>query len=59
MQVTHFKGRRVRKFVVKSPFKKVVKSLRYKDVSYTARSLLKVPALSQATLNEVIQVGYM
>ena len=37
-----------------SPYKSVVKSMRYKQPSYMARTLLKSPPLRQATLKEVV-----
>ena len=56
MQVVHTKGQRVRTFLVHTPYKKVVKSLCYKNPSYTARSMLRIPLLKQSTLAEVTKI---
>ena len=49
------RGRKiVRKYLVHSPYKPIVKTTRFKQPSYTARTLLKTPALRDATLKEVI-----
>ena len=55
--MTHWKkGRVVRRYNVKSPYKRIVKSLRYPRPVYTARKCIEVPALKKATLNEVLKV---
>ena len=46
----------VRKYLIHSPYKPVVKSARYKRPTYTARTLFKNPTLRDATLQEVINV---
>lgn len=48
--VTHI----VRKYLLNSPYKSVVKSMHYKQPTYTARTLLKSPPLKQATVQEVV-----
>ena len=54
-QVHHITSRRiVRKYLLNSPYKRVVKSMRYKEPSYMARTLLKSPPLRQATIDEVV-----
>jgi hypothetical protein len=51
------RGRRiVRKYLIHSPYKPMVKSARYKKPTYTARTLFKNPTLRDATLQEVINV---
>lgn len=51
-QILHMRGRRiVRKYLIHSPYKPMVKSARYKRPTYTARTLF-----SDATLQEVINV---
>ncbi len=51
------RGRQVlRKYLLKSPYKGVVKSMRYKQPLYTARKLMKLPQLQRAILKEVLQV---
>ena len=48
------RGRKiVRKYLVHSPYKDVVKTLRYKRPKYTASCILKSPLLSDATVNEI------
>ena len=50
------RGRRiVRKYLIHSPYKPVVKSARYERPTYTARTLFKNPTLRDATL-QVINV---
>lgn len=44
------------KYLVRSPFKPVVKTARFKQPSYTARTLFKSPTLRDATLQEVVNV---
>ena len=49
------RGRKiVRKYLVRSPYKPIVKTTRYKQPSYTARTLFKTPTLHDATLQEVL-----
>ena len=56
-QVVHTKGRAVvRRYQVTTPFRRMVKSIKYRKPQYTARTLLKAPALRDATLREVINV---
>lgn len=43
-------------FMVHTPYKKVVKSLRYKNPSYIAQSILRILVLKQSTLAEVMKV---
>ena len=50
------RGRKiVRKYLVHSPYKTIVKTTRYKQPSYTARTLFKSPTLRDATLQEVLK----
>ena len=50
------RGRKiVRKYLVHSPYKPIVKTTRFKQPSYTAWTLLITPALRGATLKEVIK----
>lgn len=52
IQVNHLRGRQlVRKYRIISPFKRVVKTMRYRQVARTARSTFKAPELGRATLN--------
>lgn len=44
----------MRKYLVHSPYKPMVKSTRYKQPPYTARTLFKTPTLRDATLKEVL-----
>lgn len=56
-QILHMRGRKiVRKYLIHSPYKPMVKSTRYKRPTYTARTLFKNPTLRDATLQEVINV---
>lgn len=51
------RGRKiVNKYLVRSPFKPIVKTARFKRPSYTAWMLFKLPTLREATLQEVINV---
>ena len=50
------KGRTSRKFVVSSPYKRLVKTLRYNQPGYTARCLMKTPSIREATLAEFLKV---
>ena len=43
----------VRRYLIRSPYKRLVKTTRYRKPTYTARSLLKAPNLRDATVNEV------
>lgn len=45
--------RRVRKYLVHSPYKGVVKTMRYNRPNYTARRILKSSILSNATVSEI------
>ena len=48
------KGKRVvRRYNVSTPFRNVVKSTRYRKPRYTARKVLNIPQLRDATLSEV------
>ena len=48
------RGRKiVRKYLIHSPYKPLVKTTRYKQPAYTARTLFKSPSLREATLKEV------
>ena len=46
----------MKRYNVKSPYKRIVKSLRYPRPGYTARKCIQVPALKKATLQEVLKV---
>lgn len=51
------KGRAiVRKYKISTPFRRMVKSTRYRKPQYTARTLLKAPVLRDATVREVTNV---
>ncbi len=53
-QVLHMRGKQIlRKYRVHSPYKRVVKTARFKQPSYTARTLFKAPILRDATLKEL------
>ena len=43
----------IRKYLLHSPYKQVVKTMRYKLPSYTARNILKSPSISDATVGEI------
>ena len=48
------RGRKIiRKYSLYSPYKQVVKTMRYKQPNYTARNILKSPSISDATLGEI------
>ena len=48
------RGRKiVRKYSLHSPYKQVVKTMRYNRPNYTARSVLKSPSLNSATVDEI------
>ena len=52
--VLHMRGRKtVRKYLIHSPYKPLVKTTWYKQPAYTARALFKSPSLQEATLKEV------
>ena len=54
MQISHVRGRRLmRHYQVHSPYKRVVKTMRYNKASYTARKILKSAPLSNATITEI------
>ena len=44
------------KYLMRSPFKPVMKTARFKQPSYTVRTLFKSPTLRDATLQEVLKV---
>lgn len=44
----------VRKYLIHSPFKPMVKTTRYKKPQYTVRTLLKSPTIRDVTIQEVI-----
>lgn len=44
----------MRKYLVHSPYKPMVKTTRFKQPSYTARTLFKTPTVHDATLREVL-----
>ena len=57
MQVSHVRGRKIiRKYSLHSPYKQVVKTMRYKRPNYTARNILKSPSLSNATMDEIKRI---
>ena len=43
----------MRKYLIHSPFKPLVKTTRYKKPAYTARALFKSPSLQEATVKEI------
>ena len=43
----------IRKYTICSPYKSVVKSMRYKNCDYTARKIMKSGKISQATVKQV------
>ena len=45
----------LRKYLIHSPFKKLVKTARYKKVKYTARTLFKSEGMHGATMGEVLR----
>jgi hypothetical protein len=45
-----------RVFYLHTPYKQVVKALRYNRPGYSTRIFLKSPALREAVLNEVVKV---
>ena len=48
------RGRKIlRKYSLRSPYKQVVKTMRYNRPNYTARNILKSPSLSDATMDEI------
>lgn len=48
------RGRKiVKKYLLHSPYKQVVKTMRYNRPNYTARNILKSPSLSDATVDEI------
>ena len=49
-------GRKPRNYILCSPYKQIVKSARYHQMSYTARTCLRTPALKEATLQEILKV---
>ena len=50
------KGKRnVRKYLIHSPFKSLVKTTRYKKLKYTARTLFKSEGMHRATMGEVLR----
>lgn len=42
---------------MKTPYKGIVKSLRYGLPAYTARKLLQAPKLKSTTMSELLKVG--
>jgi len=49
------RGRKiVRKYLVRSPYKPVVKTTRFKQPSYTIRTLFRTPTLRDATVQEML-----
>ncbi len=50
------KGKYSRKFVVSSPYKRIVKTLRYNQPAYTARALMKTARIKENTLAEILKV---
>ena len=57
LQVTHLKGTKTRRFTLNSPYKGIAKCMRYKNPSYTVRTMLRVPSLKRATLTEIATVS--
>ena len=54
IQVHHIRGRKlIRTFKVSTPCKKVVKTMRYKQMNYTARTILKSDKLKNAAFKEI------
>ena len=50
------KGKRiVRKYLIHSPFKSLVKTTRYKKLKYTARTLFKSEGIHRATMGEALR----
>lgn len=45
----------VRKYLIHSPYKEAVKSMRYNKPSYTASKFLKSPVISAATIGQITQ----
>lgn len=48
---------KAKKYILRSPYKRIVKSAYYRKMSYTARVCMRNPAMKQATLQEVLKVG--
>lgn len=46
----------LRKYLIHSPFKSLVKTARYKKLKYTARRLFKSEGMHEATMGEVLRV---
>lgn len=44
----------MRKYLVCSPYKPVVKTTRFKQLSYTIRTLFRTPTLCDATVQEML-----
>ena len=54
--MSHIRGRKiVRKYLVRSPYKQVIKTMRYNKPKYTARRILKSPKLNDATVDAIKQ----
>ena len=45
----------VKKYLVHSPYKRIVNTMRYKRESYTARKILKSPTFCDATIQELMR----
>ena len=43
----------LRKYLIHSPFKSLVKTARYKKLKYTVRTLFKSESMHEATMGEV------
>ena len=58
VKVTYLKaGQKAKKYILRSPYKRIVKSAYYRKKSYTARVCMRNPAMKEAALQEVLKVG--
>jgi len=54
IQVTHIRRRKIlKKYIVQTPYKGIVKTMRYKRPAYTARKFLTVPRLQQESVRRI------